>query len=75
MAKKSSGGSKAYFGLKLPWLVNVILSIFLGWFLGIFQRLVRGKLLLAILNIFLLPLFWILDIISMILFKDIKWLT
>jgi len=66
---------KAYFGLGLPWILNVILCLFLGWPLGIIERLVRGKILLAILNIFLGWIFWWVDLISWLVNKDIKWLA
>ena len=70
MAKKS----KAYLDLGFPWIVNLILCFFFGWPLGIIERLVRGKLLLAVLNIFFGFVFWVVDLVSFILHKDIKWL-
>ena len=73
MAK--SKNNKAYLGLGLPWIVNLILCFFLGWPLGIIERLLRGKLLLAVLNIFLGFIFWWVDFISFILFQDMKWLV
>jgi len=71
MAKKS----KAYFGLGLPWIVNLILCFFFGWPLGIIERLIRGRILLAILNIFLGVIFWWVDFISFIVNRDMKWLA
>lgn len=71
MAKKSG----AYLGLGLPWLVNVLLAFFFGWPLGIIERLVRKEYILAILNVFLGPIFWIVDLVSMIVNKDLKWLV
>ena len=71
MAKKSK---KAYLGLGLPWIVNLILCFFFGWPLGVIERLVRGKILLAILNIFFGPIFWIVDFVSFLLKKNIVWL-
>ena len=73
MAKKS----KAYFGLGLPWILNVILGFFLGWILACGERLYRGKLLMAILALpFLLGfVFWIVDLVSWFVNKDVKWLA
>jgi|GEM_PF-241232 len=73
--KSSKSNDAAYFGLGLPWIVNLILCFFLGWPLGILQRLVRGKIILAILNIFLGFIFWWVDFISLLLYKDLKWLA
>ncbi|MDR3293532.1 MAG: hypothetical protein LBT20_05465 [Clostridiales bacterium] len=61
-------GQKAYFGL--PWIVSVILCIFLGWPLGVIVRLIRGKYLGAILAL-ILPIFWLIDFITILLNKDI----
>ena len=69
MGKKN----KAYFGLGLPWILNLVLCFFFGWPLGVVQRFLRGRLLMAVLNIFFGPFFWVVDFISFILFKDMKW--
>ena len=71
MAKKS----KAYLGLGLPWIVNLVLCFFFGWPLGIIERLVRGSLIMAILNFFFGFIFWWVDFISFLVNKDIKWLA
>jgi len=71
MAKKS----EAYLGLGLPWIVNLVLCFFLGWPLGIAERVVRENYLMAILNVFFGPIFWIVDFISLIVNKDIEWLV
>jgi len=72
MSKKSS--TKAYLGL--PWLFSLILAIFppTNIVLGIVTRILRGSILFAILNFFLCPIFYVIDLISIILNNDLKWL-
>ena len=67
MAKRSSG----YFGLGQ--LISIILCIFFGAILGCIERLLRGKILGAILALpFILGwLFWWIDLITLILSKDL----
>lgn len=68
MAKKSSD----YFGL--PYIVSVILAIipFTAWILGIVTRLMEGKILAAIIRIFLGGwIIWLCDLILMIVKKHI----
>ena len=67
--------AKAYLGL--GWIVSVILAIipFTNILLGIVHRLQAGKILLAVLNFFIAPLFYIVDLISIIVNKDLKWLV
>ena len=70
MAKKQ----KAYLGL--GWIISIIIAIFpitniIG---GIITRLQRGAIIMAILNFFLFFIFYWVDLISIILNKDIKWL-
>ena len=62
---------RAYLGLGR--LISLILAIFpvTSIILGIVTRVLRGNLLGAILNFFLAPLFWIIDLITMILSKDL----
>lgn len=66
---------KAYFGLN--WLVSLILAIIplTNIIFGIITRIQRDKILLAVLNFFLCPIFWIIDLISIILNKDLEWLA
>jgi hypothetical protein len=64
---------KAYFGM--GYVVSLIMCIFFGWILGVIVRFQRDKILLAILNIPLFPIFWIIDIVSMIVNKDLEWLA
>jgi ABC-type dipeptide/oligopeptide/nickel transport system permease component len=64
---------KAYFGLN--YIVSLILCFFFGWVLGIVVRFQREKYLMAVLNVFLFPAFWLLDFISMIVNKDLEWLA
>ena len=60
---------RAYFGM--DWIVSVILAIFplTNILFGAVIRFQKGKLLLAILNILIAPLFYIVDLVSIILNK------
>jgi len=68
MATKSK---KAYFGLN--YLFSVILAIIpvTNIILGIFTRLERKKYLGAVLNFIFTPLFYIFDLITIIIKKDL----
>lgn len=63
--------TKRYFGLS--WLVCLILAIIpiTSVICGIITRVQRGNILGAILNFILCPLFYILDLITMIICRDI----
>lgn len=63
--------SKRYFGLS--WIVCLILAIFplTSVVCGIITRVQRGHIIGAILNFLVCPLFWIIDLVTMILSKDI----
>ncbi len=71
MAKKSKG----YFGLSH--LVSIILAIIpvTSFILGIITRLTRGKILGALLNLIIFPLFWIVDIVTIITKNDLTFLA
>ena len=58
-------------------LVNIILAIIpvTNFFLGLFTRLTRGKILGAVLNFFIFPLFWIVDIITVVTDDKITFLA
>lgn len=72
MAKKST---KRYFGLS--WVVCLILAIipFTSVVCGIVTRVMRGNILGAILNFVLCPLFYIVDLVTMIVSRDIVFLA
>ena len=63
---------KAYFGLS--WIISLILAIFpvTNIVLGIVTRAMRGNWLGLILNIILAPIFYVIDIVTIILTKDLK---
>ena len=63
--------TKRYFGL--DWIICVILAIIppTSIICGIITRIQRGNILGAILNLILFPIFWIIDIITMLRNKDI----
>lgn len=63
--------TKRYFGLS--WVVCLILAIIpvTSIICGIITRVQRGNILGAILNLILCPIFWIIDLVTMILSKDI----
>lgn len=61
---------KAYFGLS--WIISIILAILpTNVLLGIIVRVQRGKIIPAILNLVLAPLFYIVDLVTIILYKDL----
>ncbi|MCL2756431.1 MAG: hypothetical protein FWE45_05295 [Firmicutes bacterium] len=70
---------RAYLGL--PWIVSLILAIIpiTQLVLGIVTALQRGNTLMVVIRVlsifFYGIIIWILDIISMILHKDLKWLV
>ena len=63
--------SKRYFGL--DWIVCLILAIIpvTSVICGIITRVQRGHVIAAIFNFVLCPLFWIVDLVTMIVNKDI----
>lgn len=64
--------SKRYFGLS--WIVCLILAIIpvTGWICGTITRIQRGHILGAILCFLLYyPIFWLIDLVTMIVSKDI----
>ena len=63
--------TKRYFGL--DWIVCLILAIIpvTSVICGIITRAQRGNILGAILNFILCPLFYVLDLITMIIARDI----
>ena len=69
MAK--SKRQRAYFGR--GWVVSLILAIIpiTSWILGIIVRFKRGNILGGILNIPFGLIFWIIDLVTMIIQKDI----
>ena len=77
MAKKQ----RAYFGID-SYLINLILAIIpiTGWLFGIITRLQRGKTVLALVQLIagilsfgiVALIFWIIDIYSMAVHKDLK---
>ncbi len=71
MAKKKGG--KGYLNAGLGWLVNLILAIIpiTSIILGIVTRVQRGHILGAILNFILCPIFYIIDIITVIIHGNI----
>ena len=74
-----SDTKRAYFGID-SLLLNLILWFFLGGFLGVIQAFIRGNILwgivraIAVLLVVTYPIFWIIDLISFIVHKDLKWL-
>lgn len=64
MAKSSKSG---YFSLGR--LISIILAIIpvTNWICGIITRFTRGHIIAGILNIFFVPVFYVMDLITMIL--------
>ena len=73
MAKAKA--QKGYFGL--GHIISIILAIFpvTSLILGVLTRATRGKILGLILNIIIVPLFWIVDIITIIAENKITFLA
>jgi len=68
MASKKS--TKAYFGL--GWIISVILAILpTNVICGIVTRVLRQNWLGVILNIVLAPIFYIVDLVTIIAYKDV----
>ena len=67
--------AKRYLGL--DWIVCLILAIIppTSLIFGIITRVQRGAWLGAILNFIIFPLFWIVDIVTMVTKKDITFLA
>lgn len=67
--------SKRYFGL--GWVACVVLAIipFTNIFCGFATRLQRKNVLGAILNLVLCPIFYVVDLVTMIINKDITFLV
>ena len=64
-------GGKAYFGL--GYIVSLILAIFpvTSIICGLITRVQRGQILGAILNVVIAPVFYLIDLVTMIVNKDI----
>ena len=71
MAKKKKG---AYVSNHLENIILAIIPI-TSFFLGLFTRISRGKFIGAILNFFVFPLFWIVDIITVVTEDKISFLA
>ena len=65
MAKKAGGA----YGLGLDKIIDIILAIIpiTSIILGIVRRATTGHLLGAVLNFFLAPIFWVVDIVTVVL--------
>ena len=62
----------------LGWMVNLILTIFFDPLVQGINRILRGKVIIGLIWIFTVGLFgigWLVDIITMILHKDITFLA
>ena len=72
MAAKTN---KAY--LKQPFIISLILAIIpiTNIVLGVVHRLGKGNIVLVILNILLAPIFYVVDLVSVVLNNDLKYLT
>ena len=69
MASRKSS-QKAYFGL--DWIISLILAILpTNMICGIITRAMRGNWLGLILNIILFPVFYFIDLVTIIVSKDL----
>jgi len=63
---------------KLDWIVKLILTIFLDPLVNGINRILRGKVIIGVIWIFSCGIFgigWLVDIITMLLHKDITFLA
>jgi hypothetical protein len=63
---------------KLDWIIKVILTIFLDPLVQGINRILRGKLIIGVLWIITGGIFgigWLIDIITMLIYKDITFLS
>lgn len=72
MAKSSK---KGYFGMSH--IVSIILAIIpiTSIICGLITRIQRGKIIGAILNFFIFPLFWLVDLITIIVKNEVTFLA
>lgn len=72
MAKSSK---KGYFGMNH--IVSIILAIIpiTSIICGLITRIQRGKIIGAILNFFIFPLFWLVDLITIIVKNEVTFLA
>ena len=65
---------KGYLNLGLGKIVDLVLGIFLNWPLGGITRIMRGHIIAGILNLTIAaPVFWILDLITVITKEDLTY--
>ena len=72
MAKSGKG----YLNMGLPWILNIILAIIpvTSWILGGITRILRGHIIAGILQLIppITVVFWVIDIVTVILSKDLR---
>lgn len=60
----------------LPWIVQLLVAFFLGPLVYGIYRIAKGSLILGLLCIFILaPIFWVIDLVSVLLNKKPIWLV
>lgn len=60
----------------LPWIVQLLVAFFLGPLVYGIYRIAKGSIILGLLCITILsPLFWIIDLVSVLLNKKLVWLV
>lgn len=60
----------------LPFIVQLLVAFFLGPLVYGIYRIAKGNVILGLVCIFLLaPLFWIIDLVSVLLNKKLVWLV
>ncbi|MDR0316014.1 MAG: hypothetical protein LBH97_03845 [Treponema sp.] len=63
---------------KLPWIVKVILTLFFDPIVQGINRILRGKVIIGLLWIITIGIFgigWLIDFITVLIYKDIKFLA
>jgi hypothetical protein len=71
MSKKSGGY------MNLGYVISIILAIIpiTNFIFGLIERISNKSYLLAVLNFFIFPLFWLVDLVSIILNNKLKYLV
>ena len=67
MAKSGKG----YFNQGFDFIINLLIAIFAGWICGFITRLMRGNIVGAIVALILAPIFWVIDLVTVIMNNDL----
>lgn len=63
--------AKGYFNQGFSLLINLIIAILAGWICGFITRLMRGNIVGAIVALIAFPIFWVVDLVTVIMNNDL----